>query len=254
MICVSSFVMLPKYYPEIFLSKKFTFPYFILLSVLTILGIALGNFFINNYFYNLQMTFVWSLIFLLKIAIPGTVFIGVPFVFLFLLVFDVFTASEKDKPKQGNENYSPVLNTPQNLEGKDTPPQYKEAVSINLIDNSSKNILNLSLDRIYYITSAHNYIEIFYQNDENKITPILIRNSLKTIEEELITTPDFPLIRCHKAFIVNREKIKELRGSAKTAQFILEDIEIPIPISRTKHAEIEAQFSNLMGSFSKVKP
>jgi LytTr DNA-binding domain len=254
MICVSSFVMLPRYYPEFFVSEKFTFPCFIFLSVLTILGIAIANFFINNYFYNLEVTIVWSVSFFFKIAIPGIIFIGVPFVFLFLLVFDVFTASKIEKFYHGKENATPISSAIQDLDSENTPPQYKQPVMLYVTDNSSKNTLEFPLDSVYYITSAHNYIEIFHRNNEDKIMPLLIRNSLKVIEEEMITTTDFPLIRCHKAFISNREKIKELRGSAKTAQFILEDIEMPIPISRTKYTEFEAQFSNLTGLFSKIKP
>ena len=59
-----------------------------------------------------------------------------------------------------------------------------------------------------------------------------------------ILSTDSPLIRCHKAFIVNREKVVELRGTAKTAHFVLEDLETTIPVSRQKYPEVELQFLN----------
>jgi DNA-binding LytR/AlgR family response regulator len=111
-------------------------------------------------------------------------------------------------------------------------------------DSFNEKNLQVPLNSLYYITSAQNYIEIFYQNKNAIHTRQILRNSLKAIEEEMIINDDnSSLIRCHTAFIVNREKVVELRGLAKLAQFILEDIDTSIPVSRQKYAELGTQFS-----------
>jgi DNA-binding LytR/AlgR family response regulator len=61
----------------------------------------------------------------------------------------------------------------------------------------------------------------------------------------MILDNNLPLIRCHKAFIVNREKVVELRGTTKLSYFILNGIDTQIPISRQKYAALDQQFTML---------
>jgi len=83
---------------------------------------------------------------------------------------------------------------------------------------------------LYYIESADNYVNIYYSN-KNKITRFMLRNSLKNIEEAV---SEYALIRCHRSYIVNIDKVKVLRRE-KDGLFIdlgVEEIN-DIPVSKT---------------------
>ena len=66
--------------------------------------------------------------------------------------------------------------------------------------------LLVKLGNLFYIESADNYVNIYYLN-KSKVSRFILRNSLKNIEESLT---EFGLIRCHRSFIVNIEKVKVL--------------------------------------------
>lgn len=233
-----SMILLPKYRPKYFLSQNFTLERFIFIIACSSIGIGIGYFIGNHYFFQYEITLLWFLIYIFKVISTNVLFAGVPFIIAFLLLFDYYKI--KNSPEIEN-SYSPKNALPPH----EAPPQYDDRLApviVHFTDTSNKKTLDIPLENLYYITSAQNYIEIVYQSD-NLVKTVLLRNSLKMIEEEMILSADSPLIRCHKAFIVNREKIKELRGSTKNAHFILTDVETLIPVSRNKFAEIESQFS-----------
>lgn len=91
--------------------------------------------------------------------------------------------------------------------------------------------ITIALENLLYIESADNYVTIFYLN-KSKQSRFLLRNSLKWMEENL--TKDTPLVRCHRSFIVNMEKVKVLK-KIKGGIVLELDIEgIPdIPVSKT---------------------
>lgn len=99
--------------------------------------------------------------------------------------------------------------------------------------------LLVKLSNLFYIESADNYVNIYYLN-KSKVSRFILRNSLKNIEESLT---EFGLIRCHRSFIVNIEKVKVLRKE-KEGLFIdlgQEDI-IDIPVSKTYSDKIMELF------------
>ena len=91
--------------------------------------------------------------------------------------------------------------------------------------------ISIALDNLLYIESADNYVTIFYLN-KSKQSRFLLRNSLKWLEENL--TNDTPLVRCHRSYIVNMDKVKVLK-KIKGGIVLELDIEgIPdIPVSKT---------------------
>jgi DNA-binding LytR/AlgR family response regulator len=191
------------------------------------------------------------------------VFIGIPFVVIYLLFFSYsiqqqalkeslnqqkipFEGQIMDVNASEKKNSAHFFNDNSTTEQTGTAPQNGEIAASKILvfrDTSNKKTFQLPLDKLYYINSAQNYIEIFHENTDGQIKRTVLRNTLKLIEGEMIDAEKLPLIRCHKAFIVNREKILELTNSSKSAQFILKNIDTPIPISRDKIQEYKGQFS-----------
>ncbi len=112
---------------------------------------------------------------------------------------------------------------------------------IGFTDEKGELKISIMLDNLIYIDSADNYATIHYINKE-KIANFLIRNSLKWIEENL--TKETPLVRCHRSYIINLDKVKVLR---KTKAGIFLELDAPnapdIPVTKTYYDKVMEKFS-----------
>ena len=101
--------------------------------------------------------------------------------------------------------------------------------------------ISIMLENLLYVDSADNYATIHYLN-KSKLSHYLIRNSLKWMEENL--TKDSPLVRCHRSYIVNLDKVKVLR---KTKEGIFLELDTDntsdIPVSKTYYERVMNKFS-----------
>jgi hypothetical protein len=245
-ICVSITIILPKYFPHYFKPENFNLKKLVFLFVNSVIVIALIFFFINTFFFHVDMSLRWLFSFVIQVIFVNLFLTSGPFLAAYLLVFTYFTQSEQVINDAKQTPFMPVIAPNNSLESTEAPPQYVGTLApiiLNFTDNTnSKKTLQVPLDKLYYITSSQNYVEIFYQNDKAVQTRTILRNSLKFIEEDMIENANLPLIRCHKAFIVNSQKVVELRGPAKMAQFVLEDIDTFVPVSRQKYSDIKPLF------------
>ncbi len=90
--------------------------------------------------------------------------------------------------------------------------------------------LSLRYSNLFYIESSDNYVTIVYENKGN-ITRNLIRRSMKSIETDYA---HYPLIRCHRSYIVNKDKIKMLKRTKEGLflDFNNKDLSL-LPVSKT---------------------
>jgi hypothetical protein len=101
--------------------------------------------------------------------------------------------------------------------------------------------INIMLDNLLYIDSTDNYATIHYIS-KSKLSHFLIRNSLKWMEENL--TKETPLVRCHRSYIVNLDKVKVLRKTKDGIFLELDTLNTPdIPVSKTYYEHVMAKFS-----------
>lgn len=104
-----------------------------------------------------------------------------------------------------------------------------------------KGVLRMSLKRsdILYIQGSDNYLTVWYQA-QNKVTRFMLRNTLRTMEDEL---KQESIIRCHRSYLVNVEKVKLIRREKEG--LVLELDSIPpsiVPVSRTYMNEVLTAF------------
>ena len=101
--------------------------------------------------------------------------------------------------------------------------------------------ISIVLENLLFVDSADNYATIHYLN-KLKTSHFLIRNSLKWMEENL--TKDSPLVRCHRSYIVNLDKVKVLRKTKDGIYLELDAINAPdIPVSKTYYERVMNKFS-----------
>jgi hypothetical protein len=253
-------VILPNLFPKHFLPENFTFRRFCFLVAFGLALTSTLNYFNLSYFINLEGHALAFDNFLFKLVLPTIFFTTFPLIIFTLLLFDKLTEKENEKLSKQTQLEEVSLDDDafensifedkalQNntLEGT---PQYENALEPIIYrfgDTNNKKVFKIASQNLFYITSAQNYVEIHYRNREDKLSRLVLRNSLKAIEEELNLDMKTALIRCHKAFIINREKVIDFGGAIKTGHFILAEIEESIPISRNKYTELEQQFQYIL--------
>jgi DNA-binding LytR/AlgR family response regulator len=101
---------------------------------------------------------------------------------------------------------------------------------ITLFDNSGALKLSLNPDNLYYIESDDNYIKVWYTDSKGELKQYMLRCRLKTIEESFKGSS---LVRCHRKYIVNLDKVGMLRKESEGYVLDLENESIPA-ISVTK--------------------
>jgi len=125
-----------------------------------------------------------------------------------------------------------------------TEPE-SESIRRNLLafpDEKGELKISIDLEHLLFVDSADNYATIYYMN-KSKLSKYLIRNSLKWIEENL--TNDTPLVRCHRSYIVNLDKVKVLRKTKEGIFLEMDAVNTPdIPVSKTYYQRVMDKFSN----------
>lgn len=102
--------------------------------------------------------------------------------------------------------------------------------------------ISVMLENLLYIESADNYATIYYMNKSSK-SHYMIRNSLKWMEENL--AKDTSLVRCHRSYIVNLDRVKILKKEKNGIVLELDAENTPdIPVSKTYYQPFMDKFSN----------
>ncbi len=109
--------------------------------------------------------------------------------------------------------------------------------------HDEKQVLRFSVksEDLLYLESADNYVYIHYL-DHNKISKYIMRNSLKKLEPELVKTG---LLRCHRSFMVNFEKVKLIKKEKDGLNLELDtEAKLSLPVSKTYIEQIIRKFSD----------
>lgn len=124
-------------------------------------------------------------------------------------------------------------------QGKSNIKQPKSLIAFH--DEKGDLKISVMLENLLYVESADNYATIYYINKSNR-SHYMIRNSLKWIEENL--TEDTPLIRCHRSYIVNLDRVKILKKEKSGIVLELDAEATPnIPVSKTYYDSFMNKFS-----------
>ena len=110
-----------------------------------------------------------------------------------------------------------------------------EDSQIPLVDNTGKLKLTLNIDALYYVESQDNYVKIYYEM-EGKICHYMLRCTTKDIEDKF----KGHVIRCHRSFLVNKNKIENFNNKRDNLFIKLSHSDLQsIPVSRTYVSQIQ---------------
>lgn len=111
---------------------------------------------------------------------------------------------------------------------------------ISFRDEKGELKISIVTENLLFIESADNYTTLHYLN-KSKQSHYLLRNSLKRLEEPLTDTS---LVRCHRSYMVNMDKVKILKKVSGGIMLELDEENTPdIPVSKTYYESFMQAFS-----------
>lgn len=128
--------------------------------------------------------------------------------------------------------------------GNPLPDQTKNMIPF----HDEKGILRLSVkkENLLYLESSDNYVNIYYQHKE-KISKFLLRNTMKKMEELFQNSE---IIRCHRSYMVNFDKVKIIRKDKEGLQLELDlQSALDIPVSRSYIEKVMNTFSKYSSNY-----
>jgi DNA-binding LytR/AlgR family response regulator len=151
--------------------------------------------------------------------------------FIILLPYVIFWlyASFKDKymmleQMESNRSGQPIPGNP--FEKRISTPHSL----VSFCDEKGTLKFSVKREDLLYVEAADNYIIIYYE-DNQKPLKYMIRSTLKRIEQEL---PNAGLVRCHRSFMVNMDKVKVIRKEKEGLVIGFETVvNVAVPISKT---------------------
>lgn len=123
-------------------------------------------------------------------------------------------------------------------------PEKKSVNRFSFVGDYQNERVELFPDDLYVVTSASNYIKLFHLQKEQLVYS-MIRSTLKKAEETVLSEPNF--FKCHRAYIINLDKVVHVEGNAQGYKVRIEGYEELIPVSRNLNTE----FSDKLLAFRK---
>ena len=151
--------------------------------------------------------------------------------------------------QQLEKEYS-LLNSSKNNIRASVPTINKTPKMINLHDNNGTLRLSINTDALYYLESEDNYIKVYYKHKE-RILSYMLRCRTRSVEESL---KDTSMVRCHRSYIVNINKIQLLEEDKRMHYITLNDKSISrIPVSKSYYDKVLASLNALQDQQSKTE-
>ncbi len=169
----------------------------------------------------------WSL--LCSAVLYSTISLVIPYI----LSYQYFLIEDKNNTIR-LMNYDNVVS--------DFPPAPVADRRITLFDNSGVLKFSINSENLYLIESDDNYIQVWYSDSTGEMKKYMLRCRLKTVEESFA---DSDLVRCHRKYIINIQKVRLLRSERDGYSLELETDSIPnIPVSKTYEQTVLARFNS----------
>lgn len=203
-----SLLILPSLFPKIFDSNKWNIKKEILWNLWILLAISSSElFFYSKLFSILDIGFVD----IVKIILLG------------LIPVAILITINQERLLRSHLNSAQALNK-KLLENRQIKDRFITFESQYKNDN-----LIIKADLLLFIKSADNYIEVFFES-QGVVKNQLVRSTLNQTEE-LLKEFDF-IMRCHRSFIININRIKKIQGNSQGYKLFFENKDLFAMVSQ----------------------
>lgn len=235
-IFISNFY-LNLFFPQIFSEAKWTTGKQIINMAAIVVLVGLVNYLISPLLFHTKLT--WKNVFYyqgiaISVGLLPIIIYTLYIQNLWLHQFKQGAASIQEKLEQKRVSELPDTQIP------DSAPN--EVLTFEGENKAEKKTINAN--HLFYIESASNYVKLFFEQKE-KLTYSIVRMTMKKATETVTPYPAF--FRCHRAYIVNLDKIEQVDGNAQGYKIKLQGTEVLLPVSRNLNSE----FSDRLLAFRK---
>ncbi|WP_282016081.1 LytTR family DNA-binding domain-containing protein [Marinifilum flexuosum] len=122
---------------------------------------------------------------------------------------------------------------------------------IHINSKLKKGDISFDPESFLYAESNGNYV-IFHFLKNDMIQKEMLRNSIGDVEQQLSEIPY--LMRIHRAFIVNVNKVSQKKGNSSGYRLSIEGVDIDLPVSRLNVANYDQMELNLKKSQIAIHP
>ena len=221
--------LLPLLFPKFFKTSDWVIYKMILFVIWLLLLISMANWFFSVINFDSKNIEGHNFSFFLLV----TVLVGFFPLLLYLFI------SERVKTKQYKNIATNILENKKEIRKTETDKN-NETQLITLVGDNKKEEFQVTLQDLLFINSEKNYASVFYLV-KNEVKEYLLRVTLTKIEEQ--TNKHKSIVRCHKSFIVNTNRVVKIQGNARS---LLLKINNPcdsknnflIPVSRNFPSEL----------------
>ena len=213
LILLVDLILLKQLFPSFFKEENWTIWKQLLFLWWIIFSIGLGNSTYTSLFFNFQVP-AWQLILNFQLI---TLTIG----FIPILVTTVVSQ---------NHHLKKNLEEAQRLNSGSDRQQTTSNKTIRIVAENGKDQFSGQLSDLLFIVSEGNYILIHHLHND-KLKKTILRNTLTKTEEQVSGAST--LIKTHRAYLVNLEKIKQVGGNAQSLRLQFNETEMEVPVSRT---------------------
>lgn len=162
--------------------------------------------------------------------------------FIAIIPITILVLIRQNRLLRMNRNTAESLND--SLQSVVTSGDFAEEVI--LTAENGKTQLNVKIADLAFIESEGNYIQI-YVRKSGSITVTTIRSSISKAEIELAKHSQ--IIKCHRAFIVNKDFIRCIKGNAQGYRLKIEGTDKEVYVSRQYTKLIKTCFSSQNHAF-----
>jgi len=204
---------LPVIFGKVFNASKWTVIKQILWQIWVLFSIGFANFLYSSYFFHFVdnfRAFYYYQFYTLSVGF-------IPIVVITVLNQNRLLTENLKMANLYNDDFAAKGNM-----------QFEEE-KICLMGENSKDKLEVNSSDLIYITSTGNYIQVFFKKGI-EMKSMLLRNTLKQAEDQL--KDNHCMIKCHRAFLVNRTKVVRVKGNSQGLRLILDCTDEEIPVSR----------------------
>jgi DNA-binding LytR/AlgR family response regulator len=210
-------VLIPKIFPRVFKEENWTVGREIFMVLWQIISIAFANMLLTHFLYGNQVTLNNIVVFLGITAAVGIFPVGLVILLKQQILLKKYSTGAPELEKQ-------IIETSGAKQEASTP------ILVHFTGDNQNEELTVSLENIRYITSADNYIKIFFLKN-GLLNSEVLRSSLKKAALSVENHPQ--LFRCHRTYIVNLTSVDHVSGNAQGYKLHLKDVAEPIPVSRS---------------------
>jgi len=195
--------------------------------LLTVLLISLGNSLYSLYVFSQEI----------NLLLIGYYLIVTFLISIFPITLSIFLVQNR----QLTENLRAIteMNNQLNTSSERSSVRTEKIISIM---GSGKECIELDINKLLYIEANSNYVKICF-TDKEKVSKKLLRATIKQMEESLNEFSS--IVKCHRAFLVNVNAIREVQGNSQGYRLFFDGVEEDIPVSRAYTKEFKEQISHI---------